>query len=300
MTTKAATVKKNAYERIAESFIEMLNNGVSPWNRPWKTSGGHPMNFVSRRRYSGVNWFLLLQLPTSTPFWLTYKQAKELGGNVRKGQHGQTVVYWNMLDKKDPETKEPVLKDGKAVKLPFLKTYTVFNLDQTEGIKFPPEVKEDLKQIDFEPIEACKQVVDEWEDCPEIEHGGGRACYSPTGDVIRMPDPDTFKSAEYYYSTLFHEMGHATGHEDRLKRDMSGHFGSYDYGKEELVAEMTSAFLCAETHIDNPVRECTAAYFDNWIKAIKGDPKMLVQAAGQAQKAANYILGRTDKQDLHD
>ena len=291
MTSK----KQTAYERITEDFIKMLEKGVAPWRRPWKTLGGMPKNYISNRAYSGVNWFTLLNSGCSTPYYMTFKQAKEAGGNVMKGSKGFPVYFYTMFEKKD---KGNVVLDskGNSQKIPFLKSYTVFNLSQIEGIECP-EIK-DIEQINFNPIEACEKVMDRWPDKPEIIHSGEGASYSPSNDVIRMPYKNSFNSEEHYYSTLFHESGHATGHKSRLDRKLCVSYGSDPYGKEELIAEMTSAFLCAESRIDNEVKEESASYFQSWITTLKGDPKMLIQAASKAQKAADYILGKHEPKEL--
>jgi len=276
-------MKAKAYDKITDRILELLEQGTCPWRRPWSRSRLRPQNGQTRHKYSGINLFLLEAMAYESPFFMTFKQVKAKGGNIKKGSTGLPVIYWSTFEREDSEAKDNVRH------IPFLKYYTVFNASQIEGMEFPEE--ENAPTIDFEPIEAAQALAENWQDGPPVEHGSSRACYIPALDKIRLPSPERFNSAADYYQTRFHEMGHATGHDKRLNRDMSGNFGSESYGKEELIAEMTAAYLCAECGIDNQVIKNEAAYLSGWIKAIKGDNKLVISAAAQAQKAANLILG---------
>ena len=220
----------------------------------------------------------------SSPYWVTFKQAKERGGTVRKGERGTQVVLWKPVRKN-------VEVDGANEDRSFLlmRTFTVFNVEQCDGVE-TPEV-EPLPERD--PIEACESIVIGYLDGPSISHGGNRACYAPALDAVRMPERGQFKSSEHYYGTLFHELAHSTGHESRLNRDTliaPKPFGSEDYSKEELVAEFAAAFLRGQAGIELDV-EHSAGYLQHWIKVLKDDRKLLVSAAAQAQKASDRVLG---------
>lgn len=272
------------YDMITQSIIDQLEKGYVPWQRPWK--GGLPMNLISKKPYRGINTFLLGSTGFTSPFWLTFKQASEKGGKIKKGSTGYPIVFWNYVNKK---TKD--IDDDAEIKkkIPFLRYYTVFNLDQCEGIE-PPEGFEDRE---FTKIEAPETIVENMPQRPVIHHGKPRAYYSPTNDLINMPRPETFMGDEEYYSTLFHELVHSTGHKTRLNRHekIADHmFGSKDYSKEELVAEMGSAFLCGVSEIVPTVIDNQAAYISSWLKKFQSDKKILIQAAAQAQKAADFIL----------
>lgn len=275
------------YEIITEKVVESLKKGVVPWNQPWRVTGHR--NMISKKEYRGINPFLLDLKGFKSPFWMTYNQAKGLGGNVKKGEKGTMVVFWKMLKKDDGK--------GSEKNIPLLRYYTIFNLEQTEGID-QKHVPVDEKR-EHRPIADAEKVVAEFADKPTVSHGGDRACYAPLSDRIEMPHPENFKTGEGYYRTLFHEFGHSTGHAKRLaRRDHSAFWvgGKQDYAKEELVAEMTSAFLAGECQFTETVNnEDTVAYIGNWLKALNNDPTMVVSAAGQAQKAADYIRGRMEK-----
>lgn len=268
----------DVYEQVTERIIAELEKGVVPWRRPWV--GGGPVNVRSGRPYRGINIFLLEMRGYGDPRWGTFKAIKEAGGFVKKGEHGTPIILWKPVQKTREENGEAV--DGSYL---LLKSYTVFNVEQTEGL--PPLVE---KERTIEPLEAAQQIVDGY-DGPPIHFGGGEAYYTLMGDSVHCPTMDQFHSAEGFYSTLYHELVHSTGHESRLKRDMAGFFASIPYSKEELVAEMGAAMLCGVAGIDN--LDQSAAYVDNWLGRLRQDKKLVVQAAAQAQRAADFILGTT-------
>lgn len=274
----------NAYQVITDRIMELLEEGVAPWHKPWK-GGGEAMNLVSKRGYRGINRFLLNAASYASPYWLTFNQAKTQGGAIKKGEKSTPVVFWKLLEKEDQKT-------GEKKEVPVLRYYRVFNLEQTEGIEGPPA--EDADEKEFTPMERCEKLVAAMPNPPKLQHLRQAAWYRPSQDLVNMPKPESFVSSEEYYSTLFHELAHATGHESRLKRptltDMAP-FGSTNYSKEELVAEMTAAFLCGATGIANATIDNSAAYLNGWLKKLKKDNMLVVQAAAQAQKAADYIQG---------
>lgn len=274
----------NVYEIITHKIIEQLEKGCVPWHRPWN---GTPKNLDSGKAYRGINTFLLGNSDFSSSYWLTFKQCKNKGGSIQAGAKSTPVVFWKFFEKETEEENE------EKTSTPLLRYYRVFNLDQCEGIEAP---KDDIKeQINFKPIETAEEIVAAYKDAPALTHVGTRACYAPPTDTVKMPLATTFNSEEAYYSTLFHEFTHSTGHESRLKRknitDLCP-FGSTNYSKEELIAEMGAAFLCGEAKIENKTIDNSAAYIESWIRKFKDKPKMLIMAAAQAQKAADHILNK--------
>ena len=284
----------NTFEIVTQRVIEAIEkDGVLPWEKPWKSyqEGGLPINYITKKPYRGINVFLLALTPYSSPYWLTFKQAKQAKGWVRKGEKATPIVFWSIAEKEDKET-------GEISKFAFAKTYSVFNLCQCENIEIP-----ELKEVEFtehEKIAKCESVIEGYKDKPTIKHKEDRAFYSPVRDLINMPKMEAFDSAESYYSTLYHEAIHSVGHQDRLARKTITNlnfFGSHDYSKEELIAELGASFLCAETGINNSATERNSvAYLNNWLKALKGDSRLIVDSARIAQKSVDYILGKQFKQ----
>jgi antirestriction protein ArdC len=271
----------NVYAVITERILEALANGVVPWRKPWQTEA--PQNLITRREYHGVNVFLLQSQPFESRFWLTYNQARSLGGTVKRGERGTPIVFWKITERDDDEAET---RKGFV-----LRYFTVFNILQTEGI----EVPKTAVRPPFNPIEACERIVRTYAEPPRIEHGGERACYVPSQDRIHMPTRADFPRAEEYYSTLFHELAHSTGASHRLARKGiidPTRFESHDYSFEELVAECCSAFLAAHAGISPATLENSAAYIASWAKKLRSEPRWIVDAAAQASKAADLILGR--------
>jgi len=277
-------MSNQVYQIITDQIISQLEAGVVPWHKPWNTSGLMPTNFVSNKEYRGINPFLLESAGFECPYWLTFKQAKLKGGTVRKGEKGSIVIFWKLNEYENEENPE-----GPARKVPILRYYKVFNLSQCDGLDWdkPAPVN------DFKPIEEAERIASGYKG-PEVKHGKGRACYHPQLDYIEMPDAERFDCGEEYYSTLFHEMGHSTGNKNRLNRASlteSAYFGSHEYSKEELVAEFTASFLCGVSHIEQATLANSAAYIAGWKRKLKDDAKLIVQAAANAQKAADLIRG---------
>ena len=288
----AGTSMNFLYENITNKILSILETGVSPWKKTW-VSKDFPMNLTTKIPYHGINVWLLLSSPyASTPYWMTWNQIMKLKGRVKdtEAKNYETVVFWKQLKFKNAEDEEK--------SFPMIRYTRVYNLGQCEFdaetlAKLVPTVEE--KQ--FTPKESCEAIVKGYKDSPDINHGGDRAYYSPLMDKIQMPLRESFSGEDEYYTTLFHEMGHSTGSEKRLKRFHANDthiFGSETYSKEELVAEMTASFLSAEAGIENNTIENSAAYIKGWLKAIQNaDRTFVVSAASKANYAANYILGRT-------
>jgi antirestriction protein ArdC len=285
--------KQDAYQLVTDRIIEALEAGIVPWHKPWRAIGGDaPTSLSTGKPYNGVNVWTLAATSMlrgySSQYWTTFKQCKDRGGSVRKGEKGTPVVFWKFIEKKDV-TGEKTGTPGKDYKIPFLRYFTVFNLDQCDGIEAP--ASEPLPVRD--PIEACEQIARGYIDGPTVNHGGNRAYYSPALDIVGMPRIEAFETSEHYYGTLFHELAHSTGHVDRLARKSLVHptpFGTEDYSREELVAEMAAAFLCGDAGIPVNVTH-HASYVGSWLKNLGEDPKLVVQAAAAATKAARLILG---------
>ncbi len=278
----------SAYQTITAQIVEALKRGVVPWRKPWRGRDQLPCNAVSKRPYHGVNLLLLSLAPFRDHRWMTLRQANELGGRIRRGERSSIAVFWKHLD----VTDEQDAQDGRRRCIPLLRYYHVFNAEQCEGLNLPV-LMDDWNEELTARIEKAEEVVMSMPNPPKIVEGGNVACYQPPEDLVRIPKIRDFESAEAYYATLFHELGHSTGHLNRLNRPgVTGsiHFGSCDYSREELVAELTSAFCCAEVGIDNSILDNAVSYIHGWLEALQGDPKAVVAAAGQAQRATDYIL----------
>ncbi|WP_162055589.1 ArdC family protein [Pontibacter pamirensis] len=295
----------NAYQKfnqladqVTNEVIAQLEQGKVLWQKPWSPYG-LPKNHFSGRHYEGFNAFYLNYITEKNsftmPYFLTYKQAQELGGHVRKGEEGTQVIYWKIYEEKAGEhTGEQAEEenDRHGIKfVPFI--WTVFNIDQVEGIdyKLPATPEKTGQQI----IEACQRVVDHYPlPRPQILHGGSQAYYAPASDRVQMPELKKFVSSQAYHATLFHELIHSTGHPSRLNRfteeEKASRFGDENYSKEELTAEMGASFLCAFTGIKEAVFENSVAYLQGWASKFKDDKTMIIYAGARAFKAANYIL----------
>lgn len=286
----------NVYDAVTDRIIAQLEAGQIPWRKAWRVSGSSqlPSNYITGKPYRGINIWLLVPAGFNDSRWLTYKQAQDIGAQVRKGEKGTPIVFWSLWSKPAAGATTGPAESEDAERIPFARQYTVFNVEQCDGI--PVELPFEVPT--FEPIPAAQQLAESYLKRASIElrHGGGRAYYNPRLDFIQMPAPEAFTTPEAYYATLFHEQGHSTGHDSRLARDFKGAttFGDCDYSKEELVAEFTAAYLCAETGISNEQLETnSAAYLQGWLRALKNDKKMLVSTAQKAQRAADFILNRS-------
>lgn len=281
---RTATPRPDVYQIVTDRIVAALEGGIIPWRKPWNAVYGLPRNYATGAAYTGINAFLL-HFSGALPFFLTFKQALALGGNVRKGAKGHPVVYYNVSVRENEQT-------GREEKTPFLKYYTVFSVEDIENIDF---VLPAVERHAHTPIEAAEAIVRNWDGRPAIEHLHQRAYYSPALDLVNMPERDTFTTAEGYYATLFHELTHSTGHASRLDRpDLTAGEGkrSASYAREELTAEMGASFLCAAAGLDTAQTETNAvAYIQSWLERLKNDKKLVLQAASKAQRAAKLILG---------
>jgi len=269
---------------ITDKIIEQLQAGKIPWKKPW-AGGEFPKNIVTKKNYRGINAFVLGMSDFQSPYWMTFNQATQLKGSIKKGSKSTQVVFWQITAYKTSDQAPDEQPERTGL---LLRYYNVFNLEQVDGIEAP------IKPIhEFTPIEEAEKIVNSFIDKPEFEHIGNRACYAPTIDRLKMPKKNNFFSDEEYYSTLFHELTHSTGSKKRLARfEAEGYnhtFGSADYSKEELIAEMGASFLCAMSGITQPVIKNQAAYIQNWLKTLKDDVSLVVSAGGKAQKAVDWI-----------
>jgi antirestriction protein ArdC len=290
---RSGSDRTSLYQEITDKIIAELEAGRLPWVQPWGTSGAKasiamPRNAASRRAYSGINvlilWGAVIKHDFTGQGWLTFRQALSLGGNVRKGERGTTVVYADRFIPDDERRRAE--RDGdQPGAIPFLKRFTVFNADQCENLPgeltvAPTPVPEGLILPQAEALIAATGA--------DFRIGGDSAFYSPAHDFVRVPRPDAYFEPINWHRTALHELGHWVGHASRLGRDMSGAFGSASYAKEELIAEMTSAFVCASLGIVPTVRH--ADYIGSWLEVLREDDRAIVRAASAASKAAAYLL----------
>lgn len=283
------------YQNVTNLVIEHLERGVVPWRCPWQREVGIPRNFHTGKTYNGVNVLLLGLRHMPSPYWLTFRQAQERGGHVRKGERGAHVIkVGESKSSEDEGSDAPALPQRKRL---FLREFTVFNATQIEGIEFPATLGIPALSPN-ERIEAAEQVVAEMQLSPMIQEGMSTvACYRMATDTVHMPIISSFESAEAYYLTLFHELIHSSGHPKRLNRESLikyDGFGGKVYSQEELVAEMGAAFLGIETHIVSDDHEQSASYLQSWLDVlrVKEHKRWIIHAASQASKAASFILNR--------
>lgn len=274
-------------EIITNKIISELQKGIVPWQRSWTIMA--PMNIVSKKPYRGINVILLKMTEFHSPYFITFKQAMDLGGSVKKGEHGTMVVYYKLNEYLD-ENSDELLR-----RVPLLRYYNVFNVEQCEGLesKIPPTMSRIIN-----PIEECEKIVEGYTNKPHMLESD-RAAYAPHFDNLFMPPMNSFDTSEGYYATLFHEYVHSTGHKDRLSRKEIENvkpFGSEDYSKEELVAEIGSIFLYNKVGITRPFNN-SVAYIGNWMKRLSDDHNLIISAASQAQKAYDYILKTEAKEE---
>lgn len=270
---------EDIFKIITDRIICLLEKNVVPWQQPWKSSS-FPMNLFTGNEYRGINVILLKLIGFSSPYWLTVRQAEKLGGQVKENEVGSKILFWGRYRAQKESSAD-------VADVPFMKFYTVYNSSQCKGITTP---KEDSTV--FNPIGECERVIGEMPNRPKISHGGNSACYWPRTDKIMIPERNDFEIEQEYYCTLFHELCHATGHETRLNRksikDIKP-FGSEDYSKEELIAEIGASFLCGLTGIENKTINNSAAYIQHWLERLRKDKRLIIFAAQQAHKAVDYI-----------
>jgi antirestriction protein ArdC len=286
--------KPSLYQEMTDRIIRELEQGRVPWVQPWgsaKAALGLPKNAATSRAYSGINvlvlWGAVIEQGFPTQQWLTFRQALTLGGNVRKGECGTTIFYADRFTPR-AELERVAREGGEPGVVPFLKRFTVFNAAQCEGL---PE-----HALGTAPVAPERALVPQAEAViaatgADVRIGGDKAFYAPVEDYIRVPPQPAFFHQIDYYRTCFHELGHWTGHASRLNRDQSGRMGSNPYAREELVAEMASAFVCAALGIVPSVRH--ADYLGAWLAVLREDCRAIFRAASQAAKAADFILGKS-------
>lgn len=293
METATAT-REDIYTRITNQIIGKLEQGCRPWFQPWQVK--HAAGSVTRplrhngERYQGVNvlslWMSAELGGYTSPFWLTFQQARELKAHVKKGEHGSPVVYASTFKKKDQDDAGQEVEE----EIPFLKQYTVFNAEQIEGL--PPHFTATIPQTKETPERITHAETFFAGTGADIRYGGNRAFYTIDDDYIRLPHFETFRDAESHAATLAHELTHWTRHPSRLNRDLGRkRFGDAGYAAEELVAELGSAFLCADLGITPEVREDHASYLECWLKVLKDDKRAIFTAASHATKAVEYLHG---------
>jgi len=278
------------YAETTARIVSALEQGVTPWVRPWSTGiDGLPVNAHTKRPYRGIN-VLLLALEAQThsyPLnrWLTFRQAAALGARVRKGEHGTNIVFWKLRTievKADTSAYDDSPVDRV---IPLLRCFTVFNTAQIDGL--PPAMVETMPSSPaWFGDETAELLIDAAG--ADIRHGGSRAYYLPSGDHIQIPPRTAFAMASSYYATTLHELVHWTGHPARLDRRLSGRFGDEAYAAEELIAELGSAFLCAHCRIDGQLQH--ASYIGNWLRVLRDDKRAIFEASTKAQHAADYLL----------
>jgi antirestriction protein ArdC len=299
--TDSDAPKRDLYQEVTDQMIALLEGGTVPWRQTW-TAGGLHLSLSTRKAYRGVNAFVLPMIAAAngwdSRWWGTYRQIQAMGGQVRRGEKATTVLFFKRL-MVTKDTDGTPLEEPRVI--PLLRSFAVFNACQADDLTVPeaPDTTSSVVPVgeDFEPIEVCQLILDGYlgsERGPSFAHFGSQPCYTPVTDTVVMPHRETFGSPEQYYVAAFHEATHSTGHKDRLARksfeDGANHaFGSAGYAKEELVAEMGSAFLAAVSGIAQPTQDNSAAYLANWLQALKDDKKLVVVAAAQAQKAADLI-----------
>jgi antirestriction protein ArdC len=283
--------RASLYAEVTARVIAELEAGRLPWVQPWDAAAcgcAMPANAVTRRRYSGINvlilWGAVIEGRYGSQRWLTYRQAQAAGGNVRKGEQGTTVCYADRFTPKD-EAERARDEDREARQLAFLKRFTVFNVEQCEGL---PERLNEVPELpaEAEILPQVRSLINA--SGADFRVGGGEAYYSPGGDYVAVPPQAAFGEPINWYRTALHELGHWTGHGSRLDRNQRGMFGGADYAREELVAEMASAFACASLAIRPTVRH--ADYVAAWLAVLREDEKAIFCAASAASKAADYLL----------
>jgi antirestriction protein ArdC len=279
------------YEEITDRIVRELETGTVPWVQPWASSGvplGLPRSAATRRNYSGINililWHAVIARGFASQEWLTFRQALSLGGHVRKGEHGTIICYADSFVPRGERERAKEQGDDPSA-IPFLKRFTVFNVEQCEGLPAhvapAPRI---LSEVELSP-EAEALILATG---AKIVTGHGQAFYHRGEDVIRLPSREAHVSTADFYCTAFHELGHWTAHPSRLARDLQSRFGSEAYAREELIAELTSAFLCALLGIVPQVRHTD--YIANWLQILKSDARAIFHAASQASKASDFLL----------
>jgi antirestriction protein ArdC len=287
-------VREDLYQKVTDTIVAELEKGVAPWVQPWRTLdvrfGGGPFNGYTARGYRGINVLLLLVAAMKRSYqdsrWFTFRQAQTLGAHVKKGEKSTTVIFWKQHRVQETDAKTDSTEEKR---IPLLRSYAVFNAEQCEGLASAPKVEETTRELRYQPAEVLftKHAVD-------VRHGGDKAFFTPSLDFIQMPRLEAFENEEQYWGVKLHELTHWTGHKPRLDRDLAHRFGSEAYAAEELVAEMGSAFLCAQLGIEGHLRH--PEYIGHWLKVLKGDKRAVFKASSLAQAAADFVLDRKEEE----
>lgn len=275
-------MKTNTYEKVTQRILEELQKGIVPWQKPWSTE--RAINYVTRKPYRGIN-VLLLDKPGE---YLTFKQCKDAGGYVKKGERGQMIVFFKVIE------HEVLNDDGtnEIEEFPYLTHSTVFHISQCEGIESKGKILTDNENQTIDEAETIiKNYVQREQVGYHLIKGSNRACYSPSFDSITIPDISQFKNSSAFYGTAFHEIAHSTGHQKRLNRPILNRFGNKKYSQEELVAEITSAMILSTLNIESEF-DNSVSYIGNWSKYLKNNTKAIISASTQAQKAVDFILNK--------
>jgi antirestriction protein ArdC len=304
--------QRNLYKEVTARIVKAMEAGPGEWIKPWAMMGGvggagAPRNGSTGKKYRGIN-IILLGLAASgegytSPLWYTYKQASAKGGQVRKGEKGTPIVFWLFrvkcphCEEWQPKKKKTCAKCGKDLgsaynrPAPSPRSYTVFNQNQCDGLgtieeapRGPSIIPEGVEELNAADL-RLQAIIDGG--C-KLTHGGNRACYNITTDAIKMPKPEQFKSRADYHATAFHELAHWTGHTSRLGRDLEGRFGDASYAMEELIAELSAAFSCADLGVEGKLQH--PEYLASWIKVLKNDDRAIFTAASKATKATDYLI----------
>jgi antirestriction protein ArdC len=286
---KGSEERVDQYQKVTDQIVAALEKGTAPWVCPWDKGFDLPRNGSSNRPYSGINVLMLWASGCKDPRHYTYRQAQEIGGHVRRGEHGTTVIKWLFLKGTQKDTDGNVrLENGQPVTktVPILKTYTVFNHSQIEWDAGKEPKREVRANVDPAAAHATVDAFVKGTGA-KVRDGLGRACYSPLTDDIGMPSPASFKDVGAYWGAMLHELTHWTGHASRCKRSLDARFGSESYAAEELVAELGSAFLCADFGISGTLQH--PEYIGNWIQVLKGDKYALFTAARLAREAMAFL-----------
>jgi len=277
------------YNEVSEKIIKSLESGLAPWQRPWNFSSC-PKNFSTGNHYSGFNIFILINEGFVSNQWGTAKQIFEKGGRIKKGEKHTKIIFWKFKKVAKIDKNGEILEE----EIPLLRCHQVFNIEQTTGLEKYLEPVE--KSLEFCPIDNAEKIINDFKNAPRIIKQGSSAFYSQLGDFVNIPDKSHFISIEEFYCTLFHELGHSTGHPKRLNRfnEISKvHSKKEEYSREELIAEFSSSFLMAEAGIfTKAIEKNSASYIKGWSKFLREDKFSLVTCSKEAQKVSNYILGR--------
>jgi antirestriction protein ArdC len=287
MTNLQKSSPIDVYAIVTNRIIENLEKGIIPWQQPW-ADAGLPKNLITGKNYRGINVWLLASLHYPRNYFLTFKQVQDLGALVKKGEKSQEVIFWKWLEK---EVKGKDAETEKTKRVPMLRYYRVFNIDQCEGI--PKEKVPPIIERKNDPIESCEKIITEMPKRPEIRHNEQQAYYNKVSDFVNMPKMETFENSEGYYGTLFHELVHSTGHTDRLNRReiiQNKGFRTENYAVEELTAEMGASYLKSYAGIPIEQLKNNIAYIQNWLERLRNDKRFIVHASAQAQKATDFIL----------